>query len=119
MKQSTLLIGILLTIGVYSCKKEQNPTTFDCSGYSPTYTSEIKSILDTHCAFSGCHNASSKADGKDYSTYAAAKSNAAGNNFLGSIQHLSGYDPMPRNAAKLSDSQIRALSCWKQNGLPE
>ena len=29
-----------------SCKKEDSPDTVDCTGLTPTYTSDIKAILD-------------------------------------------------------------------------
>jgi len=112
---SSLFIIIFYTS---SCNKKEI-TKYDCTGITPTYTSNVKSILDANCAFSGCHNASSKADGIDLSSYSSAKSQSSNDKFLGSIQHISGYDDMPQNASKLDDATIKTLSCWVQNGSPE
>jgi hypothetical protein len=116
LKTASVLMIVLATIS--SCKKE-TPTTYDCSGVMPTYTVDIKPIMDNNCALSGCHNASSKADGKDYSTYEAVRSGSSSDSFMGSMQHLNGYDAMPRGRSQLSDSQLKTISCWIQNGKPQ
>jgi hypothetical protein len=120
MKSTAIILSIFSVLMFnQSCKKETTPQTFDCAGVAPTYNGEIKAILNASCATQGCHSASSNAAGRNYSTYSAAKSNASSDAFLGSIQHLSGYSAMPKGASKLSDANIKLLSCWKQNGFPE
>jgi hypothetical protein len=111
-----LFISTSLTIS--SCKKE-NIKEYDCTGITPTYNGEIKTILDTHCAFSGCHNASSKKAGINLSDYSNAKTESAKDRFLGSVQHIKGYDDMPKNASKLDEVTIRKLYCWVKNGSPQ
>ncbi len=100
-----------------ACEKE--PLTYDCTGLTPTYTTDVKPLMDTHCAYSGCHNATSKADGKDLSTYTAVKSVAKDDDFMGSMQHLRGYEKMPQGASKLDDTKLKTISCWIENGMPE
>lgn len=107
-----------MIIGIISCKKE-SVDTYDCAGTAPKYTTDIKSILDANCATSGCHNATTKASGHDYSSYSQAVAHSGHSEFLGSIQHKSGFDPMPLGGNKLSDAQIKLISCWVQNGTPE
>jgi len=109
---SFLLAAILLG----ACKKE-NLVTYDCIGLSPTYTATIKSILDANCAISGCHNASSKANGIDLSSYSGA-STANSNDILGAIEHASGYPAMPKGGSKLSTASRQAVYCWVQSGKP-
>jgi hypothetical protein len=114
------LLGISLvilsaTLGACTSKT----TEFDCTGSTPTYTNNVKAILNTNCATSGCHNSTSKAKGIDLSTYATAKSESNNSRFLGSIQHSSGYDAMPQGGSKLNDSLIKVIYCWTQNGSPE
>jgi hypothetical protein len=75
--------------------------------------------MDNNCAISGCHNASSRADGRDYSNYSSVKSGSSSNAFMGSMQHLSGFKAMPQGRSKLSDAQLKTISCWIQNGTPE
>jgi hypothetical protein len=118
MKKITVVTAALMTMMVWSCTKE-SITTVDCTGTAPTYTSAVKALLDNKCATSGCHGASNPASGLDYSAYAIAKTNAAKDNFRGSIQHLSGYDAMPKGSSKLSDADLKTLNCWVQNGMPQ
>lgn len=104
-----------------SCEREEaeDIKTYDCSGVTPTYTADIKAILDNNCAFSGCHNSTSKANGIDLSTYAVAKSESEKKRFRGAIQRIPGYDPMPKGSGALDEALVEALSCWVQNGQPE
>jgi hypothetical protein len=111
------LVTVTATLLVFSCKPD--PVTYDCTGLTPTYAADVKSIIDNNCATSGCHSASSHANGKDYSTYALVKSGSEKNSFMGSMQHLSGYESMPKGASQLSDSLLQTISCWIENGAPE
>lgn len=99
------------------CKKEETDVV-DCSNVTPTYTANIKTILDANCATSGCHNSSSKKSGYDLSTYETTKTAAANTAFVGSVQHKSGYSKMPRDASKLSDADVKSITCWVQSGMP-
>jgi len=102
-----------------SCNKEDTPDTVDCTGLTPTYTSDIKTILDASCAKSGCHDATSMANNINLSTYTSARNVSQGNRFLGAVQHKSGFMPMPQDGPKLSQDKIDLLTCWVQNGSPE
>jgi hypothetical protein len=117
--KKVILFFAIASIGTVACSKKGSIQTFDCAGVTPKYTTEIKPILDANCATSGCHNSASKAEGLDYSNYGQAKHHATHNEFLGSIQHVSGYEQMPKGKAKLTDAQIKLISCWSQNGAPE
>ncbi len=112
-------LAFLLTILSLACKKKETGDPIDCTGTAPLYTGTVKTILDTHCATSGCHNTATKAEGYDMSTYAGAKSAAGHDAFIGSVRHLSGYTAMPQGAAKLSDDDIKTLYCWVQNAMPQ
>jgi hypothetical protein len=112
-----LLLAAISAVLFTQCRKEEADTV-DCAGSVPTYNADVKAILDTHCASSGCHSASSKKAGYDFSTYESAKSGAADVAFLGSVQHKSGYSRMPRGASKLSAENVKTLTCWVQSGMP-
>lgn len=113
----TLVASAMIAVACEKDKVSPGPTE-DCTD-TPTYTNDVKAILDTHCATSGCHNASSRANGLDYSTYSSASSKAGNSDFLGSIRHDGGFKAMPLGASKLSDANIMTLTCWVENGLPE
>ena len=101
-----------------SCTKDQN-SNFDCTGLTPTYTADIKQILNASCAKSGCHDAFSHQNGVDLSSYGGASDASRNSSFLGTIEHKSGFNPMPQDANKLSNDKIQLLNCWVQNASPE
>lgn len=112
-----ITFSLLATTILFAACKKENLVTYDCTGLTPTYTTTIKPILDANCAISGCHNASSQADGINLSTYSGALS-ANSSEILGCIEHASGYTAMPQGAAKLSTASRQAIYCWVQNGRP-
>jgi hypothetical protein len=38
--------------------------------------------------------------------------------FMGSMEHKSGFDKMPKGQTKLDASTIKTISCWIANGAP-
>lgn len=121
----TVALFYIITNSIISCKKT-NSTNTDylanavCSGTTPTYTSDVASILNSNCATSGCHNSSSKAAGINLSDYTNAKNEFLNNskNII-AIHHGSGADAMPKNSSKLNDATINKLDCWTKNSCPE
>jgi mono/diheme cytochrome c family protein len=75
--------------------------------------------MDANCASSGCHSAASHEKNVDLSSYAATKAAGGNASFLGSIQHKSGYKAMPQGGGSLSDAEIKLISCWVQNQMPQ
>lgn len=114
-----LLLSVFsLLVILFACKKDA-VDTIDCGGINPTYSADIKPILDASCAKSGCHDAITQQDGKNFSTYAGALAVSQTPEFLGAIQHKSGFVPMPFDGPKLPDDQVELLTCWAQNGSPQ
>ncbi len=117
MLKKIFLISFTLLF-LSSCKKEEIDVV-DCSGVINTYQNDVKSIMDNNCATSGCHNSSSKKAGFDLSTYSGVNSAGSNKAFLGAIQHKSGYSKMPRGGSKLSDADIKTITCWVQSNMPQ
>ncbi len=91
----------------------------ECTGLTPTYTADIKPILDASCAKSGCHDSITKQKGFDFSSYATAMPISQGDSFLGAIQRKDGFRPMPDDGPQLSADKIELLTCWVQSGSPQ
>ena len=122
MEKSKILFfgaGCLIAIILLSSCKKEDLNIYDCAGTTPTYTADIKVILDTNCAISKCHDASTKKKKIDLSNYISAKSESTNSRFLGAIQHKKGYTNMPRKAEMLEASLVEKISCWVLNGSPE
>lgn len=90
-----------------SCKKDSKKLTPSCDGSKPTFTSGVKSIIDSKCASSGCH--------PGYSTYNGIKGITQNGDFTKEVLN---DQTMPKNTS-LSQDQINTLQCWANNGFPE
>ncbi len=118
---------ILIAIAVFgNCAKDNSTGSYadqaDCTGIDAatnTYTKSVKAILDAQCATAGCHDAFSRTENIDLSTYATAKSAFQNVDCLCSLHHGSGCKPMPDGGAKLSDAVIQKIDCWVKNGYAE
>ncbi len=119
MKNFIFLGAFALALTLIQCTKDTVVDTATCTGTTPTYLADIKAIMDASCATSGCHSAAKKESGFDLSSYAGTKAGAANAAFLGSMQHKSGYNAMPKSASKLSDASLTKIACWVQNGTPQ
>lgn len=108
---------LFLLFSFTSCTSDA--ITYDCTAIAPTYTDHIKSIMDVNCAYSGCHDAVSKEDGIDLSTYATVAAESDRARFMGSMHHDGSYSRMPEGEPKLSTTDLQKIYCWIQNGTPQ
>lgn len=75
-----------------------------------SYSGTIKSILDTNCNTSSCHNGDLGAS-RDWRTYATVKNGA------GSIKSRTANKSMPPGGSKaLTQEQISQIACWVDDG---
>jgi mono/diheme cytochrome c family protein len=86
----------------------------DTSSYS--YTAVIKPIITTNCQ--GCHSSTAASGGIDLSTYNGLKAKITDGRLWGSVNHYTGFSPMPKNAAKLSDCDLTKIRMWIDSGSP-
>jgi mono/diheme cytochrome c family protein len=93
---------------------KNNNCTASCDTAVFTYSGAVKPIMDAKC--SGCHNPSNLGGNIDVSTYTPLRVVALNGKLYGSVAHLTGYSPMPKNSAKLSDCEIRQIQKWVTAG---
>jgi SprB repeat len=75
-----------------------------------SYSGTIKTILDTNCNTSGCHNGDLGSN-RDWRTYASVKNDAA------SIKSRTANKSMPpTGSTALTQQQIDQISCWVDDG---
>lgn len=110
---STIAVTFILT----SCKHEAIDT---CNTSAFAYAADIKPIMDARC--STCHKASYTGEngGLYLDSWADLNDYVINNpeNFMGSIKHVAGYEPMPEGGSKLSDCEIKKLQNWIDAGAP-
>lgn len=132
MKKATVLIGTLWIVGLgvitlfQACTSDQlpEPEMSDCGTEMPTYTNDIKPIIDANCAYSGCHLDSAPGQ---YDTYAGITPNIENNRFRQRViieraDPVSGMPPSyaPEGRSQdLTDAELALIECWLDAGYPE
>ncbi len=81
-----------------------------------TYTQNVKMILDTSCATSGCHNAASNTAGLTLETYAQARNAFENRNALGRMESTTASMPPSGN---LPSTSIQIIKNWRDQGYLE
>ena len=81
-----------------------------------TFSAAIRPMITTRC--SGCHSGNAPQGGIDLSSYAAVKARVTDGKLWGSVNHLPGYMPMPKNTTKLSSCEISQVQKWIAAGAP-
>jgi hypothetical protein len=117
----------LLTITfMVSCTTDQlpEPMEADCGAETPTYSNEIKFIIDESCAYSGCHLDSSPGRFDNYGGLLPyLEDNTLRQRVL--IQRGDPVAGMPPNnapdgrAKDLTEEQLTMIECWLDAGFPE
>jgi len=104
---------------------EMPPPAF-CDTLQVSYTLQVKEIIDTNCAFSGCHVAGSSAPG-NYANFGSLSPFLTEIEFERFVIDLRD-DPelgMPPNwptnpgPTDLTEEEFEIISCWVNRGYPE
>ncbi|MBM3412620.1 MAG: hypothetical protein FJY19_04480 [Bacteroidetes bacterium] len=80
-----------------------------------SYAQKVVPILRASCY--NCHSGSSPSGNQLMGTYAADKAMAQNGKLHGTISYASGFSPMPKGAAKLSNCQIATIKKWIDGGM--
>jgi hypothetical protein len=117
-----LLLPAIVALSASGCYYDKESDLYDtglCDTSAVKFSTTIQPILNTHCAYVGCHTGSAYTGGGiDLSTYAGVKKKISDNALLGAIQHDAGYEPMPKNSGKLPECQISLIRTWAIAGAP-
>jgi mono/diheme cytochrome c family protein len=87
-----------------------------CDTTNFIFNAVIKPLITDKCQ--GCHSGTAASGGIDLSTYNGIKAKVTDGRLWGSINHLPGYSPMPKNGNKLSDCEIKQIRKWIEAGSP-
>ncbi len=128
--KNILLIGLVIIaisiLGTTSCTTDKLPEPVPpmlCDTLTPTYDNEMQAIINTNCAYAGCHVAGG-APG-DYSSFASMLPALENNRVREKVIDLVD-DPdlgMPPSYASgpqdLTAEEFDLFTCWLANGYPE
>ncbi len=115
----TLLV-CQITFGLSSCyydvQEDLHPGIANqaCDTSVALYSIQIRSIMQNSC--NSCHNAGNAAAGIKTDNYQDLKTIANNGTLRGSINHVSGFRPMPQNMAKLGPCELQLVDKWIREG---
>jgi len=133
MQKTLIFISFLLIIAFSlvetACTSDQllePPPLEFCDTLMVSYNLQVKDIIDTNCAFSGCHVVGSSAPG-NYSSFRTLEPFLTDREFRRFVVDLRN-DPelgMPPNRESnpgpkdLTEEEFTIISCWIEAGYPE
>ncbi len=102
------------------CKHDPEliPTTdqIECDTTNVTFSGTIWPIIELNC--NGCHSGTEPSGGFELNDYTTVIVQINDGKLFSAINHLPDFQPMPRNAPKLSDCKINQIKIWIENGTP-
>jgi hypothetical protein len=106
---SAVALVVLLAGCYYDKEAVLYPTATDCSSLNVSFSRDIQPIIQSRCAVSGCHDASSGNKGGPFTTYTQIQFKASNIK----VQVVSGNMPQ---GGTLTAAQIKLISCWVDGG---
>ena len=119
-KISVLLFRLIIVACTFtSCKNDNAALLYPpdvCDSVNVTYNNTILPILRDNCY--RCHAGSQTVAPFHLDSYADASAVALSGKMEGAITHNQGFQPMPKDADKLSDCNIAKIIKWIHDGAP-
>lgn len=115
-------MAIVLT-GLSACYYDHEEILYGASSNLPctdttgtiSYAQKVVPILQSNCY--NCHSGSFPSGNQLMGTHAADKIMAQTGKLHGTISYGTGFSPMPKGAAKLSNCQIAIVKKWIDQGM--
>lgn len=112
-------MGLFSLSACYNDKEEiLYPSQFNCDDIQNiSYSADVVPILQNHCY--ACHNASDAsqlANGNNLEDFTTISNLANGGTLISSLKQDGTSEPMPRNAPKLSECNIKIIETWINEG---
>ena len=115
------LAGFVLLFPTCTSDQLPQPMVADCGMETPTYDVEIRPIIETACAYSGCHLDAAS----NYSTYDLLLNSLEPPSGMFRVRVFTpqpGFEMPPSNASgptQLTEEQLHLIECWLDAGYPE
>jgi len=124
-------LSILITTLSLACSSDKLPEfePDECAGLSPTYTNGIKDIIDSSCAYAGCHDGQGGIGPGDYNDFEVIRGTLESGSFQSRVidQRDNPISGMPPNQSvypesmkdDLTDDELLLIRCWINDGFPQ
>lgn len=115
---STLTLIFLLSGCYYDKEEVLYPKSADgCDTINITYTGHIELIMVNSC--NGCHGGSFPQAGIRTDNYDDLKTIADNGKLGGTVNHESGFVPMPKDKPQLQECDLKQINIWIANNSPQ
>ncbi|MCB9285255.1 MAG: hypothetical protein H6563_14380 [Lewinellaceae bacterium] len=112
--QIPLILSTLLLLLVFPSCNQDTVNPANCDGVTLTYNADIAPIIQSNCATSGCHSASSH--NGTFETYAQLYPYLENGTIRYYVIDQKYMPPFPH---KLNTTDLQSIQCWLDNGYPE
>jgi len=109
-----IVASFLIFLLISSCTKDVGKLPF-CESNSSKFNSDIKPILITKCAISGCHEPGFVLG--NFNNYSDVKLKVDKGSFYNFI-YVNKLMP-PSGREPLSETELKKIKCWLDDGAPE
>jgi len=115
-----LLLATLIQQSCYYDNREDLYAQFEpeCITETVSFSADIAPIINTNCAFSGCHAGPSPSAGLDLSSHPSISNAVLNGRVLNRINLNNGDGGQMPPTGKLSDCTILLIEEWALNGAP-
>lgn len=118
MKTLNTIITVFVIAAVTSCYYDNEALLYPGSACtpvaSPSFTADVMPVLNMRC--NNCHSGSSPSAGIKLDSYTEVLKSVDNGSLMGSINHESGFSPMPKNTAKMNSCEIQKIQDWITQG---
>lgn len=123
MKKILLVLFTGLVLAISSCYYDKEELLYHTVSNVPctdtagvvSYAQKVAPMLQQYCY--SCHSGNFPSGNIAMGTYAADKAIGQNGSLYGSINHASGYSPMPQGMPKMSSCQIAVVKKWIDAGM--
>jgi hypothetical protein len=112
------LLGLAILISTFSCTRDSIEPIFEECVDEITYTSNVRSIINSSCAYSGCHSGTAPGDFTSYAGMVPFLENGKFRKMTILEQSMPPADAT-EGPSFLTDEQINILFCWAEGGYLE
>ncbi len=113
-----IALSILIPSCVYESEESLYPGIAVCDTVNVTFSGIISPMLSSNCL--SCHsNAKANISGSGIILEGYSNVLIMQDAIRNTIRHNASYSPMPKDAPKLKDCQIRQFEIWVDSGSPD
>lgn len=125
---SNRLLCLLVLIVFISCTRDMTEPQTNTCGSDVDYETQVRDIINSSCAYSGCHDGMSSGTPGNFTTYSRLQTITSTGLFASRVFDLKDNPVLgmpPDNAvdfggvANLTDEQLSILMSWADAGYPE